>query len=276
MAFIKIPVDVIKHNNLTPVEKITLGAIIYYSYDNTKISRIGSYKLAEFIYGDKKYSATVRRTLKSLENKRYISIKSRRNLGKSYEIYIAFEDGLSAFEGTQINNPERNQQDSSLGNHSDSPRWNHDDSRGNHSDSSYNDIRFKNQDLNLNAEIVNRNQDDSTYIEPADVAADRSMPDGGQAAESSAKEVSVAGIRTEIEDFCIFSAFFESFPTLKPWINISKVGNSIEIQPIGYLGEKYLGEIKDRAAGWISMRDMKPVFVPANQKLNGTLFKGAI
>ena len=280
MSFVKIP-DELLDADITAAQFRILANLIKYSFDDGH-SYIGYTKLAEACYTSKGF---IIKSIKELEQKGFIQISHRGNFSRSNDITLTFDRGLkkSRKSGENLSGAARkgSLNETPQGSLNETPQGSLNETEGSLNETPHNDIRFKYQDLNLNTREQGSllNTPISSSIEKkefSDVAENLSMPDGGQAAESSAKEVSVAGIQTEIEDFCIFSAFFESFPTLKPWINISKVGNSIEIQPIGYLGEKYLGEIKDRAAGWISMRAMKPVFIPANKKLNGTLFKGAI
>ena len=279
MSFVKIP-DELLDADITAAQFRILANLIKYSFDDGH-SYIGYTKLAEACYTSK---SAIIKALAKLQEKGFIQISHRGKFSRSNDIVLTFDSGLKKCRksGEKISDTARKGclNDTPQGCLNDTPQGCLNDTQGCLNDTPHKDIRFKYQDLNLNTRetgsLLNTPRANSNYIAPDDVASGRSMPDGGQAAESSAKEVSVAGVQTEIEDFCIFSAFFESFPTLKPWINIAKVGNSIEIQPIGYLGEKYLGEIKDRAAGWILMREMKPVFVPENQKLNGILFKGAI
>ena len=113
--------------------------------------------------------------------------------------------------------------------------------------------------------------------EPADVAAGRTMPDGdaNAVAQNSAKEVQAAPVQTELEDFCLVSAFFEAFPGLQPWINLSRIGGYIGLQPIGKFGKQHLDAEGEKVRGWFDLRGVKLVFVPVNKVLKGQILKGS-
>ena len=277
MSFVKIP-DELLDADITAAQFRILANLIKYSFDDGH-SYIGYTKLAEACYTSK---SAIIKALAKLQEKGFIQISHRGKFSRSNDIVLTFDNGLKKCRksGEKISDTARKGclNDTPQGCLNDTPQGCLNDTYGCLNDTPHKDIRFKYQDLNLNTRetgsLLNTPRANSNYIAPDDVASGRSMPDGEQVAESSARKDEVESAQTELEDFCIISAFFEVFPAIKPWVNISKVGGYIAIHPIGPLGEKYFGEIKERAAGWFALRNIKLVLVPANQKLKGQLLKG--
>ncbi len=113
--------------------------------------------------------------------------------------------------------------------------------------------------------------------EPADVTAGRTIPDGDAdaIAENSAKEVQAAAVQTELEDFCLVSAFFEDFPGLEPWVRFSKVGGYFALQPIGNLGKQRLDVESSKVRSWFDLHGAKLIFESATKVLKGQILKGS-
>ena len=277
MSFVKIP-DELLDADITAAQFRILANLIKYSFDDGH-SYIGYTKLAEACYTSKGF---IIKSIKELEQKGFIQVSHRGKFSRSNDIVLTFDNGLKKCRksGEKISDTARkgSLNETPQGSLNETPQGSLNETYGSLNETPHKDIRFKYQDLNLNTRetgsLLNTPRANSNYIAPDDVASGRSMPDGEQVAESSARKDEVESAQTELEDFCIISAFFEVFPAIKPWINISKVGGYIAIQPIGILGERYFSEIKERAAGWFALHNIKLVFVPANQKLKGQLLKG--
>lgn len=281
MAFIQIPIEIITVGNLTNAEKVLAAALIYFQWKETNITYIGSYKLAEFLNTSR---AAITRGLKDLESKKYIIINQRKNGSKSNEILLTFERGIEFAlggvqappKGTQIESPEGNQFDTPEGNQI-GTMGNQSDTPGTQIDSPHKDIIFKYQDLNLNTRETETQFDTPRvhpkYIEPADGTAGRSISDGDaiDSVENSATDVGAAAAQTELEDYCLVSAFFEVFKELAAWVYLSRVGGYIAIQGIGKIGERKLDEVREKVAGWFEIRRVKLAFLPANEKNKGII-----
>lgn len=273
MSFVKLPTDLLTVTNITASEKLMLAALIYFSIDDTNKTYIGNYKLADFLRTSR---AAIVRSLKNLEKYNYIIINPRKNSSKSNEITLTVGRGIdfalagaqNSSKGYQIDTPEETQFDT--------PKETQFDTRGYQIDTPHIDNRFKYLDLNLNTRETGTQfgtpRADSN-IAPADGAAGRSMPDGeaDAAADNMAKDVSAAAAQTELEDFCLVSAFFEVFPGLAAWVYLSRVGGYISMQPIGKMGERKLDEVKKEVAGWFELRGVKLAFLPVNEKLKGVV-----
>lgn len=109
--------------------------------------------------------------------------------------------------------------------------------------------------------------------EPDDVASGRTMPDGDAdtVAKNSAKEVQAAPTQTELEDLCLVSAFFEVFPELQSWVNISRIGGYIGLQPIGKIAEKRINIAGGMIREWFEHKGVNLVFIPSTQVLKGQI-----
>ena len=300
-SFVKLPSKLLFNPEISSLELRLLGVLMFHAAMNkTEPGHIkyGAEKLGKQIGVGR---IACRRALLGLENFRLIKIKHRGNLtnesyGLSNDIELTVSDGLKVLEnggspetGGQYLNDTGNQYLNDTGNQylndTGHPYLNDTgvylkDTGVYLKDTGHIDDRFKiNLDLNkprarggAPAPAHTREQN-----EPADVTAGRSMPDGDAdaVAKNSAKEVLAAPVQTELEDFCLVSAFFEDFPGLQPWINLSRIGGYIGLQPIGKLGKQHLDAEGTKVRGWFDLRGVKLVFVPVNKVLKGQILKGS-
>lgn len=276
MAFVKIPEELLDAD-ITAAQFRILANLIKYSFDDGH-SYIGYTKLAEACYTSKGF---IVKSMKELEEKGFVQISHRGKFSRSNDVLLTFENGLKKrrasgeiLAGAPLKGSLNETPKGSL---NESPKGSLNESHGSLNETPHKDIRFKYQDLNLNTRETGCLKEtpgaNSNYIAPDDVASGRTMP-GGDAdtvAENSAKEVQAAPTQTELEDFCLVSAFFEAFPGLRPWINISRIGGYIGLQPIGKLGEKHLDDNGAKVRGWFGLRGVKLVFVPVNKVLKGQI-----
>lgn len=279
MSYVQIPNELFKAN-LTSLQFRFLANFIRISGLNNGHSFFGYPNLANINQCGK---VAAIKTVQELEKLGFIQVVERGNRSRSNDILLTLDKGLSRLnsgENDEIEGYLKDTPNTEEGYLKDT-RGYLKDTPGYLKDTPHKDLKDLNK-LNLNnihgegylKDTPKTEEGAEKNIAPDDVASGRSMPDGEQVAESSARKDEVESAQTELEDFCIVSAFFEVFPAIKPWINISKVGGYIAIQPVGTLGERYFGEVKERAAGWFALRNIKLVFVPANQKLKGQLLKG--
>lgn len=280
MAFIKIPEELL-NADISATQFRVIATLIKYSFDDGH-SYIGYTKLAEACNIGKQAAIFA---IRDLEVKKYLTRTQRGKFNRSNDIKLTLEEGLKAGRSTCGDVPadpsavyENHTPQGSL-NHTPTEYENHTLGYENHTP--HKDIRFKYQDLNLNTRetgYLNHTPGaNSNYIAPDDVASGRTMP-GGDAdivAENSAKEVQAAPTQTELEDFCLVSAFFEAFPELEPWVRFSKVGGYFALQPIGKLGKQRLDGEAQKVSGWFALRGAKLVFEAATKVLKGQILRGA-
>lgn len=206
--FAKLPQEVIFNENLTAGEVRLIAALMVFDFlDGGKKSEFGSYKIAEKMNTS---PAAVRRLLKDLEEKHYIKITNQDFNGrkKSSKIELTLNNGIYfALAGVQNNTSKRNQNDSSLRNQNDSILRNQNDSKKNQNDSTH--IEERKKDIK---EIKEKNQNDSTneQIETGDGAPVLSMPKPDKSGGNQQKGIS-GEFQTDIEDYCLYQAFFEEF-----------------------------------------------------------------
>lgn len=300
-SFIKLPSKLLFNPEISSLELRLLGVLMFHAAMNkTEPGHIkyGAEKLGQQIGVGRE---SCRKALKKLQNLNFLKIKHRGNLinesyGISNDIELTISDGLKFLEnggspekGYLHLNEAGNLPLNYAGNlplncaghlpkkKADLPKkW----ADLPLNEAGHIDDRFKiNLDLNkprarggAPAPAHTREQN-----EPADVTAGRTIPDGDAdaIAENSAKEVQAAAAQTELEDFCLVSAFFEAFPGLQSWVNISRIGGYIGLQPIGSLGKQRLDVESSKVSGWFGLRGVKLVFVPVNKVLKGQILKGS-
>lgn len=221
--FAKLPQEIIFNENLTAGEVRLIAALMVFDFlDGGKKSEFGSYKIAEKMNTS---PAAIRRLLKDLEEKRYIKITNQDFNGrkKSSKIELTLNSGIYfALVGAQNKTSERNQNDSSLRNQNDSILRNQNDSKKNQNDSTH--IEERKKDIK---EIKEKNQNDSTneQIETGDGAPVRSMPKTNQ-------QKGICGeSQADIEDYCLYQAFFEEFKSDLYRFNLVQVDKYICFRP---------------------------------------------
>ena len=288
MAFIKIPEEILDAD-ITAAQFRVIVNLIKYSFDDGH-SYIGYTKLAAACKTDK---SAVIKSIKELERRRFLTVSQRGKFNRSNDIKLTLDEGLKSYRPTcgdfsagetvggvcepstvlSLNTPK--------GCQNTTPQGCLKPTLGCQNTTPHKDIRFKYLDLNLNTRetgcLKATPGANSNYIAPDDVASGRTMP-GGDAdtvAENSAKEVGAAPTQTELEDFCLVSAFFEAFPELEPWVRFSKVGGYFALQPIGKLGKQRLDGEAQKVSGWFALRGAKLVFEAATKVLKGQILRGA-
>lgn len=292
-SFIKLPSKLLFNPEISSLELRLLGVLMFHAAMNkTEPGHIkyGAEKLGQQIGVGRE---SCRKALKKLQNLNFLKIKHRGNLinesyGISNDIELTISDGLKFLENG--GSPEKG--DLYLNNAGHLPLNNAGHLPKKKADlpkkwadlplneAGHIDDRFKiNLDLNkprargsAPAPAHTREQN-----EPADVTAGRTIPDGDAdaIAENSAKEVQAAAVQTELEDFCLVSAFFEAFPELEPWVRFSKVGGYFALQPIGKLGKQRLDGEAQKVSGWFTLHGAKLVFESATKVLKGQILRGA-
>lgn len=249
MSFVMIPEELLEVD-ISAAQLRALIHIINNTYSSGKYAGcccLGYQNLADLCYTHK--GAAIN-TLKQLEQLGFIEINRRDRFNRSNAIRLTLENGYercrSKSGDCSDNNLER-----SL-NHTPERSLNRTDERslnrtlgslnrtkGSLNRTPHKDLKFKNQDLKTkNARVrvkegsLNRTLEDN-QIAPTDVAVGRSMPDGGQAAKSSAgnEEVSAGAAKTKnqilVDD--MRAAFTDIFADL----SLSMAGNTYILRKKG-------------------------------------------
>ena len=257
MSFVMIPEELLEVD-ISAAQLRELIHIINNTYSSGKYAGcccLGYQNLADLCYTHK--GAAIN-TLKQLEQLGFIEINRRDRFNRSNAIRLTLENGYercrSKSGDCSDNNLERslNRTDERSLNHTPERSLNRTDERSlnrtlgslNRTEGSLNrtphkDLKFKNQDLKTkNARVrvkegsLNRTLEDN-QIAPTDVAVGRSMPDGGQAAKSSAgnEEVSAGAAKTKnqilVDD--MRAAFTDIFADL----SLSMAGNTYILRKKG-------------------------------------------
>lgn len=235
MSFVMIPEELLEVD-ISAAQLRALIHIINNTYSSGKYAGcccLGYQNLADLCYTHK--GAAIN-TLKQLEQLGFIEINRRDRFNRSNAIRLTLENGYercrSKSGDCSDNNLER-----SL-NHTPERSLNRTDERSLNR-TLHKDLKFKNQDLKTkNARVhvkegsLNRTLEDN-QIAPTDVAVGRSMPDGGQAAKSSAgnEEVSAGAAKTKnqilVDD--MRAAFTDIFADL----SLSMAGNTYILRKKG-------------------------------------------
>lgn len=249
MSFVMIPEELLEVD-ISAAQLRALIHIINNTYSSGKYAGcccLGYQNLADLCYTHK--GAAIN-TLKQLEQLGFIEINRRDRFNRSNAIRLTLENGYercrSKSGDCSDNNLERslNRTDERSLNHTPERSLNRTLGSLNRTEGSLNrtphkDLKFKNQDLKTkNARVrvkegsLNRTLEDN-QIAPTDVAVGRSMPDGGQAAKSSAgnEEVSAGAAKTKnqilVDD--MRAAFTDIFADL----SLSMAGNTYILRKKG-------------------------------------------
>ncbi len=241
MSYIAIPEELLDVE-LSAAQFRALIHIIKNTYSRGKYAGcccLGYRILAERCFTSK---AAMIQTVRQLENLGFVEIDKRERFNRSNALKLTLENGLkccsagmavpgcSSFYGYEKNTDDR-YENNTLGYLKDTD--------GYLKDTPHKDLKFKNQDLKTkNARVcvkegsLNRTLEDN-QIAPTDVAVGRSMPDGGQAAKSSAgnEEVSAGAAKTKnqilVDD--MRAAFTDIFADL----SLSMAGNTYILRKKG-------------------------------------------
>lgn len=249
MSFVMIPEELLEVD-ISAAQLRALIHIINNTYSSGKYAGcccLGYQNLADLCYTHK--GAAIN-TLKQLEQLGFIEINRRDRFNRSNAIRLTLENGYercrSKSGDCSDNNLER-----SL-NHTPERSLNRTDERSlnrtlgslNRTEGSLNrtphkDLKFKNQDLKTkNARVrvkegsLNRTLEDN-QIAPTDVAVGRSMPDGGQAAKSSAGDEEVSAGAAKTKNQILVDDMRAAFTDIFADLSLSMAGNTYILRKKG-------------------------------------------
>lgn len=249
MSFVIIPEELLEVD-ISAAQLRALIHIINNTYSSGKYAGcccLGYQNLADLCYTHK--GAAIN-TLKQLEQLGFIEINRRDRFNRSNAIRLTLENGYercrSKSGDCSDNNLER-----SL-NHTPKRSLNRTDERslnrtlgslnrtkGSLNRTPHKDLKFKNQDLKTkNARVrvkegsLNRTLEDN-QIAPTDVAVGRSMPDGGQAAKSSAGDEEVSAGAAKTKNQILVDDMRAAFTDIFADLSLSMAGNTYILRKKG-------------------------------------------
>lgn len=249
MSFVMIPEELLEVD-ISAAQLRALIHIINNTYSSGKYAGcccLGYQNLADLCYTHK--GAAIN-TLKQLEQLGFIEINRRDRFNRSNAIRLTLENGYercrSKSGDCSDNNLER-----SL-NHTPERSLNRTDERslnrtlgslnrtkGSLNRTPHKDLKFKNQDLKTkNARVrvkegsLNRTLEDN-QIAPTDVAVGRSMPDGGQAAKSSAGDEEVSAGAAKTKNQILVDDMRAAFTDIFADLSLSMAGNTYILRKKG-------------------------------------------
>lgn len=249
MSFVMIPEELLEVD-ISAAQLRALIHIINNTYSSGKYAGcccLGYQNLADLCYTHK--GAAIN-TLKQLEQLGFIEINRRDRFNRSNAIRLTLENGYercrSKSGDCSDNNLER-----SL-NHTPKRSLNRTDERslnrtlgslnrtkGSLNRTPHKDLKFKNQDLKIkNARVrvkegsLNRTLEDN-QIAPTDVAVGRSMPDGGQAAKSSAGDEEVSAGAAKTKNQILVDDMRAAFTDIFADLSLSMAGNTYILRKKG-------------------------------------------
>ena len=257
MSFVMIPEELLEVD-ISAAQLRALIHIINNTYSSGKYAGcccLGYQNLADLCYTHK--GAAIN-TLKQLEQLGFIEINRRDRFNRSNAIRLTLENGYercrSKSGDCSDNNLERslNRTDERSLNHTPERSLNRTDERSlnrtlgslNRTEGSLNrtphkDLKFKNQDLKTkNARVrvkegsLNRTLEDN-QIAPTDVAVGRSMPDGGQAAKSSAGDEEVSAGAAKTKNQILVDDMRAAFTDIFADLSLSMAGNTYILRKKG-------------------------------------------
>lgn len=241
MSFVMIPEELLEVD-ISAAQLRALIHIINNTYSSGKYAGcccLGYQNLADLCYTHK--GAAIN-TLKQLEQLGFIEINRRDRFNRSNAIRLTLENGYECCRSKSGDCSDNNLERSL--NRTDERSLNRtlgslNRTKGSLNRTPHKDLKFKNQDLKTkNARVrvkegsLNRTLEDN-QIAPTDVAVGRSMPDGGQAAKSSAgnEEISAGAAKTKnqilVDD--MRAAFTDIFADL----SLSMAGNTYILRKKG-------------------------------------------
>ena len=295
MSYIAIPEELLEVN-ISAAQFRALIHIIKNTYSSGKYAGcccLGYRILADKCFTDK---SAIIKTIRQLEGLGFIEIDKREKFNRSNALRLTLENGLKRCRsGMAV--PERgsfygcqNTTDNGCQNTTDNGCQNTTQgclktTLGCQNTTPHKDLNFKNLNLKtktraqayedgcLKPTDTDAESPEKRKTEPDDVASGRTMPDGDAdtVAKNSAKEVQAAPTQTKLEDFCLVSAFFEVFPELQSWVNISRIGGYIGLQPIGKIAEKRINIAGGMIREWFEHKGVNLVFIPSTQVLKGQI-----
>lgn len=241
MSFVMIPEELLEVD-ISAAQLRALIHIINNTYSSGKYAGcccLGYQNLADLCYTHK--GAAIN-TLKQLEQLGFIEINRRDRFNRSNAIRLTLENGYercrSKSGDCSDNNLER-----SL-NRTDERSLNRtlgslNRTKGSLNRTPHKDLKFKNQDLKTkNARVrvkegsLNRTLEDN-QIAPTDVAVGRSMPDGGQAAKSSAGDEEVSAGAAKTKNQILVDDMRAAFTDIFADLSLSMAGNTYILRKKG-------------------------------------------
>lgn len=249
MSFVMIPEELLEVD-ISAAQLRALIHIINNTYSSGKYAGcccLGYQNLADLCYTHK--GAAIN-TLKQLEQLGFIEINRRDRFNRSNAIRLTLENGYercrSKSGDCSDNNLERslNRTDERSLNHTPERSLNRTLGSLNRTEGSLNrtphkDLKFKNQDLktkNVRVRVkegsLNRTLEDN-QIAPTDVAVGRSMPDGGQAAKSSAGDEEVSAGAAKTKNQILVDDMRAAFTDIFADLSLSMAGNTYILRKKG-------------------------------------------
>lgn len=241
MSFVMIPEELLEVD-ISAAQLRALIHIINNTYSSGKYAGcccLGYQNLADLCYTHK--GAAIN-TLKQLEQLGFIEINRRDRFNRSNAIRLTLENGYercrSKSGDCSDNNLER-----SL-NRTDERSLNRtlgslNRTKGSLNRTPHKDLKFKNQDLKTkNARVrvkegsLNRTLEDN-QIAPTDVAVGRSMPDGGQAAKSSAENEEISAGAAKTKNQILVDDMRAAFTDIFADLSLSMAGNTYILRKKG-------------------------------------------
>lgn len=249
MSFVMIPEELLEVD-ISAAQLRALIHIINNTYSSGKYAGcccLGYQNLADLCYTHK--GAAIN-TLKQLEQLGFIEINRRDRFNRSNAIKLTLENGYERCRSKSGDCSDNNFEGSL--NHTSERSLNRTDERSlnrtlgslNRTEGSLNrtphkDLKFKNQDLKTkNARVcvkegsLNRTLEDN-QIAPTDVAVGRSMPDGGQAAKSSAGDEEVSAGAAKSKNQILVDDMRAAFTDIFADLSLSMAGNTYILRKKG-------------------------------------------
>lgn len=249
MSYIAIPEELLDVE-LSAAQFRALIHIIKNTYSRGKYAGcccLGYRILAERCFTSK---AAMIQTVRQLENLGFVEIDKRERFNRSNALKLTLENGLkccstgmavpgcSSFYGYEKNTDDRYENNTDDGYENNTLGYLK-DTDGYLKDTPHKDLKFKNQDLKTkNARVhvkegsLNRTLEDN-QIAPTDVAVGRSMPDGGQAAKSSAGDEEVSAGAAKTKNQILVDDMRAAFTDIFADLSLSMAGNTYILRKKG-------------------------------------------
>lgn len=267
MSYIQVPTEWLLSGKISATQFRLICVIKLTSRDfgDGMMSYLGFDKLAK---GANLSRATVIREIKDLQNKGFLEVRQRANRSKSNGIELTLDklqECLDEIEGSQNDTPEGCQNDT---------RGYQNDTPGYQNDTPHIDNRFKN--INLKFKYMGQGCQNDTpkemttdsQLAPADIAAGRSMPNGGRAAESSAGNER-GGIGAALaEERLLLVSMRAIFTDIFEDLSVSKAGNSYILRKKGkfaLIEDVRLKEVAD----WMRAKGLDARVLDVNTRVMG-------
>ncbi len=284
MSFVMIPEELLDVD-LSAAQFRALIHIINNTYSTGKYA--GCCCLGYRILADRCFTtkAAMINTVRQLEQLGFVEIDKREKFNRSNALRLTLEDGLkrcssgmavpdcSSFYGYEKDTDDRYENNTDKGYENNTLGYLK-DTDGYLKDTPHIDLKFKNQDLkNKNAcaraeHGYLKNTDEESKTAPADIAAGRSKPDGGQAAESSAGNERDGATAAKSEDRLLLGAMKARFTDIFDDLSVSRAENTYILRKKGRFALIEDVRLKE-VAGWLSLRGYAVKIMPDDCRLAG-------